>query len=188
VTRCSTQGFVGAVHLPQPDLPVFGTFCKAEAQQGMSQVIAVIYDIRVDDDEFARQLATVDSPAEEHITDHQENRQMPVGYSALSIGFQTHSEYTHALPPQPPLTLAPIHALTDDEIRKFTERLGFIRLILTPTKLPTEDLLAASLQVAARTRPSDQRESFLVEAGRYCARLLGDDLNRLSNLIENIRT
>jgi hypothetical protein len=112
---------------------------------------------------------------------------MPVGYSALSIGFQTHSEYTHALPPQPPLTLAPIHALTDDEIRKFTERLGFIRLILTPTKLPTEDLLAASLQVAARTRPSDQRESFLVEAGRYCARLLGDDLNRLSNLIENIR-
>jgi len=56
VTRCSTRGFVGAVRLPEPQWPVFGTFCRAEAQQGQSQVIGLIYDLSIEDDELARLL------------------------------------------------------------------------------------------------------------------------------------
>ena len=75
VTRCSTRGFVGAMRVPEPEVPAFGGFCLAEAQQGQSQVVGLIYDVSVGDDEFARQIASSETATAEQIADHQENRQ-----------------------------------------------------------------------------------------------------------------
>lgn len=187
VTRCSTLGFVGALRLPEPDLPAFGLFCQVEAQQGQSQVIGVVYDISVEDDAFARQLATAESLTPEQLQDTQANRQVPVEFRALAVGYCNGSEIHHSLPPQPPATLAEIRPLTPQEVRQFTERLDFLSLILATPEVPADSLLAAALRQAAAARPEGERRRFLIEAGRECARLLGHDLARLETIVRGLR-
>lgn len=187
VTRCSTRGFVGAVRLPGADLPAFGTFCSAEAQQGQSSVIGVVYNISIDDDEFARQMAAADDLPVEEMLDNQRNRQVPVEFSCVSVGYCTQEVFHYNLPPQPPLTLASIHALDKQAVLEFTGKLDFIPLVLSAASLPADLLLAEILHSAAAARPESQRRGYLVEAGRSCARFLGDDLTRLNLIIDRLR-
>lgn len=182
VTRSSSRGYVGAKRLPETDLPVFGAFCKAEAQQGTSQVIGVIYDISIGDDEFARQLAVAHDLLPEHLQD-QQTRLVPVEVSALSVGYQTDSGYVHALPPQPPLSMSPVFTLTRQELLDFSERFDFIAQILNAANLPVDDLLPAALNHAAEVRPQADQRPYLLQAGRECARLLSRDLTRLETVI-----
>ncbi len=186
VTRCSTRGFVGAVRLPEPDQPSFGLFCQVEAQQGQSQVIGVVYDISVEDDAFARQLATAEGLTPEQLQDTQANRQVPIEFSALAVGYRDGEGIRHALPPQPPATLAEIRPLSPPEVREFSDRLGFLSLILAAPEVPVDELLAAALRQAAAARPEGERRRFLIEAGREIARLLGHDLARLEKVVRSI--
>jgi hypothetical protein len=187
VTRCSTRGFVGAVRLPEPEWPVFGTFCRAEAQQGHSQVIGLIYDLSIEDDELARQLAATESLSPEQLADSQVNRQVPVEYHVLSVGYRTSERFVQSLPPQPPLTLAPIHRLSETDVRMFTAQIDFLKLVIAVQEIPVDDLLAAALQTAAAARPESERHAYLVEAAAECARLVGRDLTRLESLVRSLR-
>ncbi len=186
VTRSSTLGFVGVVRLPWPDVPTFGSFCRAEAQRGQSWVIGLIYDISIEDDAFARQVAAADSLTPEQLADTRFNRQVPVEFSALAVGYQNGSDLYYSLPPQPPLTLAPIHAMSSGEVCSFTERLDFIPLILSAVEVPADELIAASLRLATAARSENERRAFLVRAGAECARLLPHDLVRLSKLLRSL--
>jgi hypothetical protein len=186
VTRCSTRGFVGAIRLPEPEIPVFGGFCQAEAQQGASQVIGLIYDISIQDDEFARQMAASDAAPAEVLADGQANRAVPVEFSALAVGYRVDGTFYQGLPPQPPLTLAPIHRISPSDVRSFTASLDFLPLILGAPHLPADQLLAAALQAAAEARPQAERRAFLVGAGRACARLMAGDLPQLQNLLRTL--
>jgi len=187
VTRCSTRGFVGAVRLPEPQWPVFGTFCRAEAQQGQSQVIGLIYDLSIEDDELARQLAASEAIRPEQLADSQANRQVPVEYRALAVGYLTGGGFTQSLPPQPPLTLAPVHRLSEAQVRTFTERLDFLPLMLGVPEIPVDDLMAAALKSAAAVRPESERRGYLVRAAAEVARLVGRDLTRLESLLRAVR-
>jgi hypothetical protein len=187
VTRCSTRGFVGAVRLPEPEWPVFGTFCQADAQQGRSRVIGLIYDLSIEDDELARQLAATESIPPEMLADGQVNRQVPVEYRALAVGYRSGDRFVQSLPPQPPLTLAPIHRLSEADVRKFTAQLDFLKLVIAVQEIPVDDLLAAALQTAAAARPQSERRAYLVEAAAECARLVGHDLTRLESLLRSLR-
>jgi hypothetical protein len=185
VTRCSTRGFVGAVRLPEPEIPIFGGLIKASAQQGQSMVIAAIYNIAIEDDEFSRQMAAVDNLPDPDLND-QFSRQVPVEYEAIALGYEVGEKYYYSLPPQPPLTLAKISPLSGEEIRRFTQQLDFIPLLLSQFGLPVDDLLAAILRMAAQARPEAERRRFLIEAGRRCARILSQDLIRLDNLLRSL--
>jgi hypothetical protein len=187
VTRCSTRGFVGAVRLPEPQWPVFGTFCRAEAQQGQSQVIGLIYDLSIEDDELARQLAASEAIRPEQLADSQVNRQVPVEYRALAVGYLNDGGFTQSLPPQPPLTLAPVYRLSDEQVRTFTERLDFLPLMLGVPEIPVDDLMAAALKSAAAVRPESERRGYLVRAAAEVARLVGRDLTRLESLLRAVR-
>ena len=183
VTRCSTRGFVGALRLPEPELPTFGSYCQAEAQQGQSRVVGLIYDISIEDDELARQLASSDHLSPEQLADSQVNRQIPVEYSALAVGYIDGGGIHQCLPPQPPLTLASVYPLVDDELRMFTAHLDFLPLILSAPNLPADDLLAAAVHTAAGARPEHERRAYRLLAAQECARLLARDLTRLDNLL-----
>jgi len=188
VTRSSTRGFVGAVRLPEPEIPVFGLFCRAEAQRGQSAVIGLIYNISIEDDAFARQVATAEGLTPEQLADTRFNRQVPVEFSALAVGFRLADGYRYTLPPQPPLTMAAIHPLLPGEIRGFSERPEWIPLVLGAPEIPADDLLAAALRLAAAARAEAERAPFLLSTGRECARLLSYDLTRLDNLLRKLQT
>jgi hypothetical protein len=186
VTRSSTRGFVGAIKAPDPEIPIFGGFCKAEAQRGNSDVLGVIYNISIEDDELTRQLAAAKRPTQEELADQQFVRQIPIEFEALAIGYQVGDAYYYTLPPQPPLALASIQPLEKGEIENFTRRLEFIPLILSASTLPIDELLAATLRIAAEARQKSERERFLLDAGRYCAKLLSQDLGRMESFLRNI--
>jgi hypothetical protein len=183
ITRCSTRGFVGAVRFPEPDLPIFGAFCKSEAQRGQSNVIGLIYDINIEDDEFARQMASAENLQPEQLADGQYNRQLPIEFSAISVGYQVGEQYHYTLPPQPPLTLHPIYALTPQEVLSFTERLDFLPLLFANPTVPVDSLLGVALRSAAVLRSEGKRRSFLLDAGRECSRLLTKDQTRIDTLL-----
>ncbi|MCJ7567562.1 MAG: hypothetical protein MUO58_08485 [Anaerolineales bacterium] len=187
VTRCSTRGFVGAMQISENELPVFGSFCHAEAQSGRSHVVGLVYDISITDDQFARQIATLEEVPLEQIADGQINRQVPVEFSALAVGFRDDAGYHQALPPQPPLTLASIFSMVPKDSVDFTSELHFLQTILAAPQLPVDELLATVLRLSSQARLEGERERFLLQAGREVARLLAQDLTRLENILRGLR-
>ena len=189
VLRASTRGFVIGCAVMQPDMPAFGSFVRAEGQKPGSAIYGLIYDVSVEDDPFVRQLISAELRAEDQeivVRDHRENRQVPIEVSVLAVGCDDGAGIRHCLPAQPPVTLDWLYQCTDEEMRAFTARFDYFRLVLEAREVPADELLAASLRAAAAARPASERETFLVEAGRELARLLAGDPVRLEGLLRRL--
>jgi hypothetical protein len=171
----------------QPDIPSFGSFVRAEGLVPGSAIYGLIYDVSVEDDPFVRQFISADPP-EEVVRDQRENRQIPIEVSVLAVGCGDGQGIRHCLPAQPPVTLDWLYQCNDEEIRDFTARFHYFRLVLEAREVPADELLAASLRVAAVARQEHERESFLIEAGRELARLLAGDPVRLEGLLHRLQS
>jgi hypothetical protein len=99
------------------------------------------------------------------------------------VGYQVGEQYHYTLPPQPPLTLHPIYALTPQEVLSFTERFDFLPLLFANPTVPVDSLLGVALRSAAVLRSEGKRRSFLLDAGRECSRLLTKDQTRIDTLL-----
>ena len=191
VLRAGTRGFAIGCAVMQPDIPAFGSFVRADGLRPGSAIYGLIYDVSVEDDPFVRQFISADPP-EEVVRDQRENRQVPIEVSVLAVGTGQDlggdgARIYHCLPAQPPVTLDWLYQCTDEEVRAFTARFDYFRLVLDAREVPADELLAASLRAAAAARPEDERETFLVEAGRELARLLAGDPVRLEGLLRRLR-
>lgn len=186
VLRANTRGFAIGCMVMQPDIPAFGSFVQAEAQEQGNDVYGLIYDVSLEDDPFVRQFISA-NPPEEVVRDQRENRQIPIEVSVLTVGCGGGEAVRHCLPPQPPVTLDWLYQCTDEEVRTFTLRFDYFRLVLDARQVPSDELLAASLREAAEARPANKREAFLVEAGRELARLLAGDPVRLEGLLRRLQ-
>jgi hypothetical protein len=140
----------------------------------------------VEDDPFVRQFIGADPP-EEVVRDQRENRQVPIEVSVLAVGCGAAGTTRHCLPAQPPVTLDWLYQCNDEEVRAFTARFDYFRLVLESREAPADELLAASLRAAAAARPESEREPFLVEAGRELVRLLAGEPVRLEGLLRRLR-
>jgi hypothetical protein len=188
VLRAGTRGFAIGCAVMQPDIPAFGTFVRAEGLRPGSAIYGLIYDVSIEDDPFVRQFISA-NPPDEVVRDQRENRQVPIEVSVLAVGAsQGGEDIYHCLPAQPPVTLDWLYQCTDEEVRAFTARFDYFRLVLETRDVPADELLAASLRVAAAARPEDERETFLVEAAREMVKLLANDPVRLEGLLHRIRT
>jgi hypothetical protein len=185
IIRSSTTRFAVGCQVLQPQVPVFGSLVKVRAL-GDDDVYGLIYDVRMEDDPFVRQMATVKGVEPEYIEDQRSNRQVPIEVGVLVVGFRRAGLTYHLLPPQPPLSLDVIYTCVADELVAFTGQFDYFRLVLDNRDLPADELLAANLRYAAEAR-GDAGHSFLVEAGRELARLLAMDLPRLDGLLRRIR-
>jgi hypothetical protein len=191
VLRAGTRGFVVGCKVMQPDIPAFGSFVRAEGQAPGSAIYGLIYDVSVEDDLFVRHFIGADTP-EEVVKGMRENRQVPIEVSVLAVGVRRGpgddgESVRHCLPAQPPVTLDWLYQCTDEEVRAFTSRCDYDRLVLESREVPADELLAASLRAAAAARPENERAVFLVEAGRELARLLAGDPVRLEGLLRRLR-
>jgi hypothetical protein len=187
VLRASTRGFAIGCAVMQPEIPAFGSFVRAEGQASGEAIYGLIYDVSIEDDPFVRQFIGA-NPPEEVVRDQRENRQVPIEVSVLAVGCGDGETIRHCLPVQPPVTLDWLYQCRSEEIRAFTSRFDYFRLVLDSRDVPTDELLAASLRAAAAARPENERERFLVSAGRELVRLLAGDPTRLEGLLHRLRT
>lgn len=158
VLRSSTTGFVIGCRVGQLSVPSFGCLVKAQPVDAGESVYGLIYNMNVDDDPLVRRLVLAESPPEAVVNDQRQNRLLPIEMSVLSVGYTRNGQLYHGLPPRPPLNLDPAYmCLKDDEIIRFTNRLGYLRLILrtVDTPVPVDQLLVAHIQDIYRLRNYD---------------------------------
>jgi len=188
VLRSSTAGYSAGAGLSQIDMLAFGMVVKAQPNSNPQEsVYGLLYDIHIDDDPLVRQLVLAEAVSEETIRDQRHHRIAPVEMSVLAIGYRDlDGGIRHALPPRPPVSLAPVYLCNDAETREVTERFDYFRLVLSASDAPGEQLLAATLLRAAATRREQEQYEYLVRAGREAARLLINDMARLDYLLRLI--
>jgi hypothetical protein len=184
VLRSSTAGFAIGCRVLREDVPEFGAFVKVV--QGNTEITGLIYDVQFVDDPLVRQIITADSMPEELRKD-QSQRLAPIEISVLVMGFARDGQVYQHLPPQPPATLDQIVTCMPDEVIAFTREFTFLRTILNAKDAPADELVAASLRIAAAARPEGERRAFLLDAGRELARLLSVDPVRLEGILRRIK-
>lgn len=187
VLRSSTTEFAVGCRVLSPNIPVFGSFVKARVQKDI-EVYGIIYNVLIEDDPLARELAGSSDVTEEYIEDQRQNRQVPIEVSVLVVGHRRAEHLYHYFPPQPPLTLNNIYLCDPAEVVAFTEQFDYFRTVLNRKEICPDEVLAASLRFAASCRDDmNERRQFMIRAGRELARLLNNDLVRLDGLLGQIR-
>lgn len=193
VLRASTEGFTCGTRSQRVAGPAFGAFVRTEDQEDDNAltIVGVITAIRVDDDPLVRQLimANASNGYPAAVRDQRENRMIPIEVDVLNVGYADPAGYVfQSLPPRPPFSLDRVVMCAQDEVRAFTEDFGFFRLILHARGVASHaELLAAVVRHAARIRPAEERQEYLIAAGRRITGLLGHDLKTLQHVLSLIR-
>jgi len=184
VLRSSTASLTLGTKTLAADVPRFGGFVKVAAPDG-GDIIGLIYDVVIEDDLFARQLIGAEVSAE-YIADQRQNRQVPIEISVLVVGHAREGKMYQYLPAQPPISLDEMVTCSDAEVMQFTADFTYFRTVLNAKDAPADELLAASLRLAATARGLQGRD-YLVRAGRELSRLLAFDAVRLEGLLRRIK-
>jgi len=188
VLRASTVGFAVGCRVLQPTTPQFGDLVKVPLSgSDDTNIFGLIYDVQVPDDPSVRQLILTGQLEAEVMRDQRENRLVPIEVSVLVVGYERDRRIVQGLPPQPPISLDSLIVGDDEDLRRFTEQLDYLRLTLNAAHIPADELLIANLTRAAETRSAEIRRGFLLKAGRELARLLSYDLVRLDSILRRIR-
>lgn len=195
VLRASTQGFTCGTRSSEVNYPQFGAFVMTRAIESADDtfLVGVITAIRIDDDPLVRQLIMAGGQNPMVVRDQRENRMVPVEIDVLNVGYVQNGVPFHTLPPRPPMSLDVVQLCDNDQIMFFTDlshnpTLPFIRLILGAAGSGNAtELVAASVRLAMRAHPTNQRHDFAVAAGRQIANLIANDpltLHHVLTLIE----
>jgi hypothetical protein len=190
VLRSSTTSFtVGCRQLISEQdqrIPEFGALVRAEGKDG-GLVYGLIFNVTIEDDAFVRQLVAAGVDSTEIIEDQRQKRQVPIVVDVLVAGGGQGLAVYYRLPAQPPSTLDQIYLCSAAELVRFTEKHEWMRTVLAAVEAPADQLLISALRAAAQARPPDQREAYLVAAGRELAKLLALDLARLDGILGQLR-
>lgn len=159
VLRASTAGFVVGCRVGQLAAPAFGSLVKAQPVEEREAIYGLIYNINVDDDPLVRRLVLAENQRENVMNDQRRNRLLPIEMSVLAVGYSLNGSLFHGLPPRPPLNLDPVVLCEEPvELREFTDRLGYLRLILRTmySDVPVDQLLIAHIRQLYTLRGEDQ--------------------------------
>jgi hypothetical protein len=106
-------------------------------------------------------------------------------FHAVLVGCVQEEAVRQHLPPQPPRLHYDVLTCTVDEVRAFSERTPYFRLLLdAPGELIGDQLLAAHIRAAYRQRENDT--AWLEQAAREAAALLKGDYERLMTVLHGI--
>jgi len=182
--RASTSACVVGCRVSQAGSPVFGSLVRIPLEGGY-QVFGLVYDIHIDDDGLVRQLVTADGIEDEVIRDNRENRNVPVEFSVLHVGYEQEGRISHLLPPRPPLSLDAIYACEDAELARFTAagRFGYFRHVLRSQDAPVGELLAAHIRQVQSAHQSSGDPAWRDRAVQELITLLRDDYPMLTAVL-----
>jgi hypothetical protein len=158
VLRASTGGFAVGCRVGQLSGPSFGCLVKAQPVDSREAVYGLIYNMHIDDDPLVRRLVLAENPRQSVIEDQRHNRLLPIEMSVLAVGYRLDGRLYHGMPPRPPLNLDPVQlCLEPQEVRDFTEKPGYLRLILRAAagQIPVDQLLVAHIRHTYHQRGAD---------------------------------
>jgi hypothetical protein len=168
--------------------PELGSLVKVDTGQGDSVYGVVTYGTTTGLDPGRRAVRR----SSEDVYDaaiYQEHPQLQqvlrTEFRVLLVGCTVDGSLRQHLPPQPPPLHYSVHACEPQEVRAFSDRLLYLRLLLgVAGQLPPEQLLAAHLRQVYQHRGRDL--AWLEWAAREVAGLLKQDVERLLVVLQGI--
>jgi hypothetical protein len=119
-------------------------------------------------------------------TNPQLSRLLRTSFNALVLGHQEGENLHHYLPPRPARIHSFVYLCDPDEVRRFSQSLDFLSLLVTaPPPGAIDEMIAACLRQASQAH--QDRRGFLVAAGKQLVTLLGSEFNRLDTILRRIR-
>ena len=113
------------------------------------------------------------------------SRLLRTTFDTLVIGHGQGDALHHYLPPRPPRVHSFVYLCEGDEVRRFTQSLDFLAIVLGARAGSVDEVVSACVRRAAGAH--DDERAFLVRVGKELAVLLGGELNRLNAILRRIR-
>jgi hypothetical protein len=184
IIETGTTGFVAeSLELNRP--PALGSLVKVEVGEGgcVYGVVSHGTTAGLDPGRRAVRRSTEEVHDEAIYDEHPELRHtLRTEFSVLLVGCVEDGAIRQHLPAQPPPLHYSVHQCTEEEVRAFSERLYYLRLLLAASgEVPSEQLLAAHVRQAYRQRGQDRE--WLERAAREIAALLKHDYERLMTVL-----
>ncbi|MBN1316771.1 MAG: hypothetical protein JXA42_14930 [Anaerolineales bacterium] len=181
--RANATGFVLGCNITESDRVSFGGLVRVSTGGEVLDIFGLVYDISYNDDSMVRQVAISGALNEEVLQDQRYNRQIPIEMSVLSVGYRQDNLIHRRIPPRPPLSLDRVTLCSPQEIREFTGKLGYFRLILRQQfrEVPVEQLIVAHIVQAVSVRDDN---AWAREAAAELIAQLRDDHATLLPLLE----
>lgn len=187
VIEASTTGFTAQCYQLYR-LPPLGSLVKTKNEE--LELYAVVCNATTTSLETGRKPIArgKDEDSEEAIykSSPQLEKLLKSEFSALVVGHRADDRINHYLPPVPARIHSFAYLCPDEEVKEFSQSLGFLSIILNANpSLPQDELVAACLRHMGNVQ--DDSRSFLVAAGKYLTSLLGGDYNQLKSILERIK-
>jgi hypothetical protein len=107
-------------------------------------------------------------------------------FTALVVGHRLGDKLYHYLPPAPARIHGFVYLCPTEEIREFSQSLAFLNILLgSSLPVSVEELTGASLRQMSQAY--DDKQAFLLAAGKELAVMLSRDFNRLKAILGRIR-
>ncbi|NMC14782.1 MAG: hypothetical protein GYA34_18090 [Chloroflexi bacterium] len=182
--RADISRFVVGCQAAKTELPAFGAMVRVPLDNDY-HIYGLIFDIHIDDDGLVRQLVSLDNIDEQVIADNRLNRNVPLEFSVLAVGYRQNIRISHLLPPRPPLSMDNIYLCDDEELRLFTSsgHFGYFRHILHSMEISVSELLAAHIQQAHQAHIKAGNPHWIDQATQELITLLRDDYPALISLL-----
>lgn len=162
--------------------PPFGSFIKTGSRPN---IYGLVFNVSTHSIEPNRR------PTAYGKTEHELRMEQPqifellkTEFEAVIIGYRDGEGPRQVLPPQPPGIHSFIYPCAESEVKALTGNGDFLRSILSCARLPSDDLIIASVRNAWHARAYDMQ--YLVSLGKDLCRLIRDDYDRLSSIMRRI--
>ena len=162
--------------------PSFGRFVRVDSEM---QIVGIVFNVVTQSIEPNRRpMAYGKTEDQLRLEQPQIFELLRTEFQALVIGYRDATGVVPILPPQPARIHAFVHECDDAEIADFTQTDDYLRAILGATKIPTDELLVATLRHTIKAH--GYAREYLVRMGKELSRLLKDDYDRLSAILRRI--
>ena len=170
------------------DAPPLGTLVRCGGGSETGVVYGIVFEVATRSlDSTRRPIARgrdEDSEAAIYEENPQLNRLLTTEFRAQTVGHRDDETLRRWLAPLPPRIHSFVHPCHGDELREFAGSLEFVPILLSAPTAATDDVLASFLRRASESYPDP--ESFLIQAGRQLTPRLGDQLQRLNNILRRL--
>jgi len=107
-------------------------------------------------------------------------------FEAVVVGHRAGDKLRHYLPPAPARIHAFVYLCPPDEVREFSQSFDFLNILVnTRLPVPADELIAAALRQISRAH--EDRNAFLVTAGKELAALLSHDFTQLKSVLGRLQ-
>ena len=165
--------------------PAIGSLIKCGTETVVYSIISNIKTQSLDTTRTTIALAQNAFSVEDVYQEHpQLHNLLSTSLNTIVVGYKQNKSISHEIPSIPPKIHDLAYSCTSDETLLFSQTFGFLRILRSSNNTHIDDVIVSFLRSTSMNAPNPSQ--LLLTAGQELARLLKDDTQRLTQLLERI--